>query len=222
MWLSGSEAVECGLVNSIRGGMADQTVKDAVYMDTNGTDAYRYVAAIAKNIHAKLEARKMENEEKKEVVAEETTQVTAETNTAVNAEVKAEEEEEKTEAKAECGENEETKAEEEEKTEAEEEEKTEAEEEEKTEAKAEEDEEIKALRAENETLKAEVENLKAIVAKYNVSAKPEPVKETKSFLELMKEIPANLSQQEYAKRYSALKAEHKAEYEAFMNSRQSR
>lgn len=213
MWLDGKEAVSCGLVNSIRGGNADTTIINASYEEANGTDAYRYVAAVVKNIKSKLEARKtMAEEIKEEVKAEETTQVTAEvTNTPVaEAKAECEEEEKKEEAKAECEEKEEAKAE--------------AETEEEEPKAEEEDDEVKALRAENESLKAEVNNLKAIVAKYNPTATTAQAQAVKTdWLTLVKELNAkHLNENEYAKEYIALKNAHKSEFDAFMSNHTSR
>ena len=215
MWLDGEELVACGLADNLLDGNAEK-IELKVSNDRQGTEAMRYVACVCRNINAKLEAHiKMENEENK-VTAEETPQVTAETTTEAVAEVKAEcEEEEKKTATAECGEKE-TKAETEE-------EEPKAEETTEEEPKAEEEnEEVKALRAENAELKAKIENLEAIVAKYSPSAKPEQTVEKKDFRQLMKEIPSNLSQNEYAKRFTALKQQYKAEYDEFMASRQNR
>ncbi len=221
MWLDGAEAVECGLCDNLLSGNAEHvTLK--VDNSKQGTEAMRYAACVCKFINAKLEARiNMENDENKEVTAQETPELTS------VAEVKAECDEEKKEAcdEPKAEETAEVTAEaEEDKPEAEEDTETEEDKEDKEEApEAEEDEEVKALKAENEALKAEVESLKAIVAKYNVAAKPEQVAEPKKdFRQLMKEIPSGLSQQEYAKRFSALKAEHKAEYDEFMNAHQKR
>jgi len=209
MWLDGEELKECGLVDNLLDGDAEH-VELKVNNDTKqGTEAMRYVACVCKYVNAKLEAHIMD-EEKKEPVAEETQVVTAETAQETVAETVAE-------IKAECDEEKETKAE------AEEEEPKAEETEEEEEPKAEEEsEEVKALKAENESLKAEIESLKALVAKYNPTATPEKTVERKDFRQLMKEIPSGLSQQEYAKRFSALKKEHKEEYDAYMNAHQYR
>ena len=100
-------------------------------------------------------------------------------------------------------------------------EKTEAEEVEEPKA---EDEELTALKAENEQLKAEIEELKATCEKLTQGLKSTGAKATqkKTFAELVREIPANLSEREYTNRFMALKNHYNAEYKAYMDSHKRR
>ena len=85
--------------------------------------------------------------------------------------------------------------------------------------------EIEALKAEIEDLKNQLAQAKAecgeqkeLNAKLTagMNAKPQTKSEHKTFAQLVREIPQNLPAREYADRFSALKTEHKAEYDAFM------
>lgn len=89
---------------------------------------------------------------------------------------------------------------------------------------AEEDDELVALRAENEELKKELEALKATCEKLTagLKAKPQTKAVKKTFAELVREIPTNLSESAYAARFTALKSEHKAEFEAWMDAHKRR
>ena len=208
MWLDGKEAVACGLANNIRGGQADTTVITATYTSNTNAEAYKYAACVTNTIKSKLEAHMAE--ENKPEVEETEAKATAEATLEAKAEAVAEAvepETEEEEAKAECG-DEETKAE------------VETEDEPEDETEAEEDEEVKALKAENEALKAEVESLKALVAKYTPTASPSAKVAPKSdWLTMVRELNAkHLPEAEYAKQYTALKAEHKAEFDTFMSS----
>ena len=84
------------------------------------------------------------------------------------------------------------------------------------------DKEIEALKAENEALKAEVAELKATCEKLTAGLKAPTAKaETKkTFAEMVKAIPTDISDREYARRFTALKEEHKAEYKAYMDAHQ--
>lgn len=207
MWLDGKEAVACGLVDSMRGGTADTTVITATFKQNTNAEAYKYAACVTSTIKAKLEAHMAE--ENKPTVEETETKAEAVVEMEAKAEVVAEAvepEEDKEEAKASCG-DEETKAEETEEEPTEEE------------TKAEEDEEMKALKAENEALKAEVENLKSVIAKYTPTATPTAKATKADWLTMVRELNAkHLPEQEYAREYGKLKAEHKEEFDAFMNS----
>ena len=108
MWLSGKEAVACGLANEIRGGQADTTVITAVFKQNSDTEAYKYAACVTNNIHKKLEAHMAE--EKTPTVEETETKADAEVTMEAKAEDTEAVEPEEEEAKAECGEDE-TKAE---------------------------------------------------------------------------------------------------------------
>lgn len=208
MWLDGKEAVACGLANEIRGGQAETTVITATFNNNMNAEAYKYAACVTNTIKAKLEAHMAE--ENKPTVEETETKAEAEVTQEAKAEVKSEAvEPEEEEAKAECGEDE-TKAEcgDEDEPKAEDTEETEPEE----------DEEMKALKAENASLKAEVENLKAIVAKYTPTATPTAKAVKADWLTLVKELNAkHLPEQAYAQAYSRLKAEHKEEFTVFMS-----
>ena len=79
-------------------------------------------------------------------------------------------------------------------------------------------EEVKALRAENEALKAELEQLKATCEKLTrgLNAPTAAAHPAKSFPELVREIPRDLTDKEYERRFVALKTDHKAEYDVYM------
>lgn len=205
MWLDGREAVACGLVDEIRGGQADTTVITATYTNNASAEAYKYAACVASTLRTKLEAHMAE--ENKPAVEETETKAEAVVEMEAKAEVVAEavEPEPEEEAKAECGDKEEPKAEEEPEVE---------------EPKEEEDEEMKALKAENDALKAEVASLKALVAKYQPTAQPTAQKAVKAdWMAMVRELNSkHLPEQEYARQYSALKAEHMDAFNAFMNS----
>ena len=215
MWLDGKELKECGLVDNVLGEASDKVVIQAIYGEKTGkgsnADALRYAALVTKNMKAKLEA----------YMAEETKPEVEETEEQAKAEVVSEAEEETTEeAQAECG-KEETKAE----TETEKED-IEEEVDEQKDDEPEVDWEAKAedLKKECDALKAEVESLKALVAKYQPTATPTQSQTTKSdWLAMVRELNAkHLSEQEYAKAYTALKKAHMEEFQAFMNSHTNR
>lgn len=219
LWLSGKEAVACGLVNEILGGQADTTVITATFKHNANAEAYKYAACVTNTIRTKLEAHMAE--ENKPTVEETETKAEAEVTMEAKAEVVAEAvelEEDKEEAKAECGDNEtETKAEDEV-------EKDDIEEEVEKEEKDDDDtDEIEALKAENASLKAEVESLKAIVAKYQPTATPSAKATNADWMTLVRELNAkHLPEQEYAKAYIALKQTHQHEFDAFMVSHSKR
>lgn len=81
--------------------------------------------------------------------------------------------------------------------------------------------ECEKLKAENDGLKKELEALKALVAKYQPTAKPAQAKSIKAdWLGMVRELNArHLSEAEYAREYGKLKAEHKDAFNAFMKSR---
>lgn len=89
---------------------------------------------------------------------------------------------------------------------------------------AEEDDELIALRAENEQLKKELEALKATCEKLTAGLKTKTATKAvkKTFAELVKEIPTDISDSAYAARFTALKQSHKAEYDAWMDSHKRR
>lgn len=86
------------------------------------------------------------------------------------------------------------------------------------------EEEIAALKAENEELKKELEALKATCEKLTSGLKSPNAKALpkKTFAELVREIPTDISNREYADRFTALKKTHKAEYDAYMQSHKRR
>ena len=213
MWLSGRELKDCGLVDSVIDEKSEGAVIQAVYGGTTreNADAVRYAACVTSGIKAKLEAYMSDNNNKPEVDEEtlESTKAQA---------LATEETTEETETKAECGDNEtETKAEDEV-------EKDDIEEEVEKEEKDDDDtDEVEALKAENASLKAEVESLKAIVAKYQPSATPSAKATNADWMTLVRELNAkHLPEQEYAKAYIALKQTHQNEFEAFMVSHSAR
>lgn len=80
------------------------------------------------------------------------------------------------------------------------------------------------LKAENDELKKELESLKALVAKYQPTAKPTATAAPKAdWLTLLRSLNAlKLPEAEYAKCYTELKAKHKPEFDAFMKAHQAR
>lgn len=193
MWLTGAEAMECGLVDGMIDGMAGEI--EAI--DENRSE-YRLVASAVKSLKAHKEANKMaEIDEKKALEAKAEEEEEKDGVPPVDAECDDEEKD----AQAECGDDENKDAQAE------------------TEATAEE-EDVDALKQEIAALKQELESIKA---KYSVKA-PAVVQTApaKDFAALVREIPKGLSQAKYAAAYSKLKAEHMAEYEAYMQAHQSR
>ena len=87
-----------------------------------------------------------------------------------------------------------------------------------------EEDELAALRAENEELKKELEALKATCEKLTagLKTKTETKAVKKTFAELVKEIPTNISDSAYAAKFTALKQSHKAEYDAWMEAHKRR
>ena len=202
MWLDGDEAVSCGLVNGLKDGNADATVKDLVYDDDTSTDAYRYAACVTKNIHNKLEARLMAEDDNKPEVDETEATTAAEVTAEAIPQAECGDDDNKPEAcddtpKAECGG-----------------------EDDKDDTKA----ELDALKAENDALKAEIESLKALVAKYQPTAKATAAQAVKQdWMTMVRELNAkHLPEQAYAKEYIALKAAHKAEFDEFMAKHSTR
>jgi ATP-dependent protease ClpP protease subunit len=88
---------------------------------------------------------------------------------------------------------------------------------------AEGEEELIALKAENEELKKELEALKATCEKLTAGLKAPTAKAQprKTFAQMVRDIPADLPSREYAQRFTALKKEHKAEYDAYMKAHQT-
>ena len=148
------------------------------------------LALVATYKQKHLEEIKME-EEKKEVIAEAQPEATAE----ATAEVTAETEVEKTEIEKEIEKEEDTPPEVD------------------WEAKCGE------LRQECDELKKEVEALKALVAKYQPTAKPQTAAPKADWLTMVRELNAkHLPEAEYAKEYVALKKSHETEFKAFMGA----
>lgn len=216
LWLTGVEAKECGLVDEIIDGELEyadfSACKREVYNGVTQIVA-KYEEKIMskkKNITAEAEETKPEVIETAETT-EETKECTAETT----------EETKEVTAEAEVAENPEA-------TEAE----NQNEEATNPEANKQEEEigsgEIEALKAENESLKAQIEQFKAEIealkAKMTAGLKTPSTKaeNKKSFVELVREIPKGLSANAYGKEFAKLKAEHKAEYDDYMQSHQVR
>ena len=200
MWLDGKEAKECGLVQSLRGSESDKAIRDKTYDDDNQASAYRFAARVTKKLHASLRAR-LEDRKMADTI-ENAVNATAEP---VAAEPAVTAQAEQTEPVANCDPDEP---------------KAEDPIEEPKEPEEDPDAELNALRAENASLKAQIDELKATMAKYKpaASANQAPVAKA-DWLTLVKELNAkHLPEQVYAKEYSALKAAHKAEFDAFMNS----
>jgi ATP-dependent protease ClpP protease subunit len=84
--------------------------------------------------------------------------------------------------------------------------------------------ECEKLRGECDELKKELDALKALVAKYTPSAKPQAQPQPKAdWLTLVHALnERKLTDVEYAKEYGRLKAEHKAEFDAFMAAHATR
>ena len=188
-WLTGLDALKCGLVDEL----TEDLISPAPLMPPReeGTDQGWQYAAIAA-IATKYKEQAMAIDKKiieKEVEIENPEPEKVETLEPVPAE-----EEIKTE--------EEIKAEDE------------------TRIEVKEDDELAALRAENEELKKELEALKATCDKLTagLKAKPQPPAPRKDFAQLVKEIPTDLTPRQYAQRFTALKQEHKAEYDAYMQA----
>jgi hypothetical protein len=87
-------------------------------------------------------------------------------------------------------------------------------------AEGEDEDEIAALKAENEELKKQLDALKATCDKLTsgLRAPANATAPKKNFAALVREIPTDISANEYARRFTALKKEHKAEYDAYMAS----
>lgn len=221
LWLTGVEAKACGLVDVLIDGeleYADFTAcKREVYNGVTQIVA-KYEEKIMskkKNITAEAEETKPEvietaetTEETKECTAEAETTAEATAETAVTAEAEVVENPDATEA---TEQNEEAT---------------------NPEAEKQEEEigsgEIEALKAENAELKAQVEQFKAEIealkAKMTAGLKTPTTKaeNKKTFVELVREIPKGLSANAYGKEFARLKAEHKAEYDDYMQAHQVR
>lgn len=187
-WLNGLDAVSCGLAD----GLINDSFEPVPIIPENLEETKYNYAAIAAISNRIKELRAMDEEKK--VVETEIEEVKPE---------QVETEEVKKEVKIEEAKPEEVEKE------------VEVEEV----AECDKDAEISALKAENEELKKEIEALKATCEKLTsglkTTAKAEP---KKTFAELVREIPTSLSEREYSKRFTALKAEHKAEYKAYMDA----
>lgn len=189
LWLDGQALKACGLVNELIDAVP------AMHAYGENEVSGRILRLVAQYKQKRMEAKAtMDNEEKIEAKAEETVETAPVAEDTV--EVKAE-------------------AAEEVKEEIAEEIKEELDKPGETDWEA----ECGKLKAECEKLSAELESLKAIVAKYTPSAKGETkfVEQKKDWLGLVRDLNAKkLSEIEYDKAYIALKAEHKAEFDAYM------
>lgn len=202
MWLTGKDALDCGLVDELVDGMTGITA----FASTNYAEKYDIEQIVA--TYRQKQEKIMEDENK-----DITSEVTVQTITA-----EATENTEETEETA-------TTAEENENTEE-----TTAETEETEETQECDDEEKTALKAQNEeltnkitALEAEISELKATIEKYKPTAKANKPSEKTDWLTMVKELNAkHLPEQEYAKAYIALKNDHEAEFTAFMKSHTTR
>ena len=205
MWLTGKDALDCGLVSGLSDGMVLEGF--TAFASTKYATQYD-IEQIVATYRQKQE--KIMEDENKDITSEVTEQViVAEATT-------AEDTDENKETTA--GNTEET-------------EKTEATETEETEETTQEcDEEKEALKAQNEeltnkitALEAEISELKATIEKYKPTAKANKPSEKADWLTMVKELNAkHLPEQEYAKAYIALKNNHEAEFTAFMKSHTTR
>ena len=200
-WMSGLDAKQCGLVDELlNDDFVNAPMLPPLDVEQKGWK-YAAIAAIAEQ-HKEIKAM---NEEKK-IIEKEVKVIEPETDP----EVKETEKEIEVENEV--------------KPEVEEEVKTEEEVKAEDETIEAEDEELKALRAENEELKKELEALKATCEKLTSGLKTKTVTKAlkKTFAELVKEIPTDISESAYAARFTALKQSHKAEYDAWMDSHKRR
>ena len=183
-WLSGLDAVECGLAD----GYINTDYEPAPILNEN-IDIHKYAAIAA--IAQKCKEKSMD-EEKEKVIEKEVEKIDEAPTTEIETDVE-EPKEVETEVEKEV---------------------------EKVDAEC--DKELEALKAENEALKAEVAELKATCEKLTAGLKAPTAKaETKkTFAEMVKAIPTDISDREYARRFTALKEEHKAEYKAYMDAHQ--
>ena len=188
LWLDGKALKDCGLV--------DELIDAVPAMHAYGENEVsgRILRLVAQYKHRKMEANAMNEEDKTEITAE-VTEETAPVAEEVIEEAKAEvAEETKEEIKEEVAEE--------------------------LEEKPAEDWEAKCgkLQAECDKLKAELEGLKAVMAKYTPSAKPEQKPaERQDWMGLVRALnKQGLSEIEYDKAYIKMKAEHQAEFNAFM------
>lgn len=188
LWLDGEKAVACGLVDEL-------VDSEPLKMEFSKDASLKVLALVAKYKHS-LEANMNEEEKKEEVTAEATVEVQAEATPEATPEVTAEATTPEVVAEAET---EEPKAEEEEID---------------WQAKCGE------LRSECDELHKEIDALKALVAKYQPTAQPTAQKAVKAdWMAMVRELNSkHLPEQEYARQYSALKAEHMDAFNAFMNS----
>ena len=204
MWLTGKDALDCGLVDELVDGMVSITA----FASTKYAEKYDIEQIVA--TYRQKQEKIMEEEIKDNIeVTEQTITAEATENTEETEETTtAEENENKEETTAE---NEETTEETEETQECDDEEKT-------------------ALKAQNEeltnkitALEAEISELKATIEKYKPTAKANKPSEKADWLTMVKELNAkHLPEQEYAKAYVALKNEHNTEFKAFMEAHQHR
>jgi len=206
-WMTGAEAVECGLADGYADGMVTTDLPAVI-------DSRQFPLAafcLTRYSLKKKGENPMPEEIKEELVPEE---------------VLEEKAEEKTEPCAECGECEEKKCEGvgevpvEENPSAEDAPSCLPAEQPAEEPSPAVDEEKEALKARVAELEKELESLKAL--KGGLSVKASASAPRKDFAQLVKEIPAGISPSEYAKRFHALKVEHKQEYDSYMKAHSTR
>lgn len=204
MWLTGKDAMDCGLVDELVDGMVLEGF--TAFASTNYASQYDIEQIVA--TYRQKQEKIMEEENKDNI------EVTEQTITA-----EATENTEETEATATAEENENTEETTAEETTEETEETQECDDEEKTALKAQNEELTNKITA----LEAEISELKATIEKYKPTAKANKPSEKADWLTMVKELNAkHLPEQEYAKAYIALKNDHEAEFTAFMKSHTNR
>lgn len=190
-WLSGLDAVECGLADEL----ADGFMEAAPELPEEGMEGNGRLAAVAA-IKNKLKNKEKTAMAEETETIEKTEEVTITKPAEEDTEKKVETEVETETPAAECGEP----------------------------PKAEDAEEIKALKAENESLKAEIEKLKATCEKLTkgLNAPSANAQPRKNFADMVREIPCDLPAKEYERRFTALKKDHKAEYDEYIAAHSKR
>lgn len=181
-WLSGLDAVECGLADEL----ADGFMEAAPELPEEGMEENGRLAAVAA-IKAKLINKETTAMAEETETIEKTEEVTITKPAEEETEKKVETEVETKTPQGECGDPNE---------------------------KA----ELDALKTENESLRAEIETLKATCEKLTkgLNAPSANAQPRKNFAELVREIPRDLPEREYMRRFTALKTTHKLEFDAYM------
>lgn len=190
-WLSGLDAVECGLANEL----IDGFMEAAPELPEEGMEENGRLAAVAA-IKAKLENKEKTAMAEETETIEKTEEVTITKPAEEETEKKAETEVETETPEAECGDK----------------------------PKAEDEEKIKILEEENAQLKAEIETLKATCEKLTkgLNAPSATAQPRRNFADMVREIPCDLPAKEYERRFTALKKDHKAEYDEYIAAHSKR